>query len=60
MSQTNEQVIEDLDNPLTTETETTLLDSDGKNSMSLLCLNCNCLLLRPNIAIFVKIEVNID
>lgn len=34
------------------------LDTEGKNSESLLCLNCNCLLLRPNIAFMVKIEVS--
>ena len=37
-----------------------LLDNDGKNSNSISCVNCNCLLLRPNIAIFVNIEVKIN
>ncbi|XP_054164695.1 guanine nucleotide exchange factor MSS4 homolog [Oppia nitens] len=33
-----------------------LVDSEGKNSKNLSCLHCNCLLLRPNIGLYVKIE----
>ncbi|CAG2164319.1 unnamed protein product [Oppiella nova] len=55
MSETTEELPQSLvteteDNAVTEE-DTSLVDSEGKNSKSLSCLNCNCLLLRPNIAL---------
>lgn len=56
MSEANDEVMQSVQAVLVSEAEHSLLDNEGKNSMSLFCLHCNCLILRPNIALFVKIE----
>ncbi|CAG2100185.1 unnamed protein product [Medioppia subpectinata] len=50
MSETTAE--EELPQSLVTDCETSLVDGEGKNSLSLSCLHCDCLLLRPNIALF--------
>ncbi len=55
MSETKEEVVKE--KVVTDCDKSILIDSEGKNSKSLSCNNCDCLLLRPNIAQFVEIEV---